>query len=142
MYSFKQRKKAVDLYIKYGCNTAAVKRELGYPDRHVLVSWYKEYLKEGKLRKDHWRKKYSTSNYSEKQMKYAVKYYLEHGKNLNATINKLGYPQRARTLSGWLSFYAPKEKRVYRTSTIKYPQEVKEQAVIDLFTEYIKKEEL
>ena len=40
MYSYKQRKKAVELYIKYGKNAAAVIRKLGYPDRHSL----KDYL--------------------------------------------------------------------------------------------------
>ena len=36
MYSYEERKKAVELYIQYGYRAAAVIRELGYPDRHTL----------------------------------------------------------------------------------------------------------
>ena len=43
MYSYEDRMKAVQLYIQYDQNAAAVIRELGYPNRHSLVSWYKEY---------------------------------------------------------------------------------------------------
>ena len=41
MYSYEERKKAVDLYIKYGKKATAVITELGYPNRHSLVQWYK-----------------------------------------------------------------------------------------------------
>lgn len=48
MYSLKQRKRAiklyVKLYIKYGLKAAPVIRELGYPDRHLLKKWYKDYI--------------------------------------------------------------------------------------------------
>ena len=37
MYSYEERKKAVDLYIKYDKKASAVINELGYPNRHVLV---------------------------------------------------------------------------------------------------------
>lgn len=47
MYSYEQRIKAVELYIKYGLRAAAVIRELGYPNRHSLIVWYKEYLDNG-----------------------------------------------------------------------------------------------
>lgn len=43
MYTYEQRMKAVNLYIKYYHKAAAVIRELGYPNRHVLVQWFKEY---------------------------------------------------------------------------------------------------
>lgn len=40
---------AVKLYIKYFHKAAAVIRELGYPNRHVLVQWFKEYEATGDL---------------------------------------------------------------------------------------------
>ena len=46
MYSREERMKAVELYIKYDKSAAAAIRELGYPDRHTLRSWYEFYLKE------------------------------------------------------------------------------------------------
>ena len=36
MYTYEQRIAAVNLYIKYGKKTAAVIRELGYPNQHIL----------------------------------------------------------------------------------------------------------
>ena len=39
MYSYEERMKAVQLYIKYGRRAAPVIHELGYPNRHMLVCW-------------------------------------------------------------------------------------------------------
>ena len=36
MYSYDDRIKAVELYIKYGLKAAAVIRELGYPDNPLF----------------------------------------------------------------------------------------------------------
>ncbi len=46
MYSREERMKAIELYIKYDRCAADVTRELGYPDRKSLVSWYEAYLEE------------------------------------------------------------------------------------------------
>jgi transposase-like protein len=43
MYSYEDRMKAVELYIKYDLSAAATIRELGYPNRKMLARWYKEY---------------------------------------------------------------------------------------------------
>ena len=43
MYSYEDRLKAVQLFIKYNYRAAQVIRELGYPNRHMLVKWWKEY---------------------------------------------------------------------------------------------------
>ena len=43
MYSYEERIKAVKLYIQYCMSAASVIRELGYPNRHTLKSWYKEF---------------------------------------------------------------------------------------------------
>ncbi len=50
MYSYEERIRAVKLYEKYGKRAAAVIRELGYPNRHVLVKWYQEYISKGTLK--------------------------------------------------------------------------------------------
>lgn len=39
MYTYEQRMAAVKLYIQYYHKAAAVIRELGYPNRHMLVKW-------------------------------------------------------------------------------------------------------
>ena len=49
MYTYEQRITAVKLYIKYWQKAAPVIRELGYPNRHVLVKWFKEYEATGDL---------------------------------------------------------------------------------------------
>ena len=46
MYSREERMRAVELYIKYDKSAADAIRELGYPDRHTLRSWYGFYLRE------------------------------------------------------------------------------------------------
>lgn len=45
-YSREQRDRAVDLYIKYERCAADVIRELGYPGKGVLLSWYADRLEE------------------------------------------------------------------------------------------------
>ena len=45
-YSKEQRDMGVDLYIKYERCAADVIRELGYPSKGVLLSWYADRLEE------------------------------------------------------------------------------------------------
>ncbi len=45
-YSKEQRDRAVDLYIKYERCAADTIRELGYPSRGALWTWYKDRLEE------------------------------------------------------------------------------------------------
>lgn len=48
MYTYEQRKKAVELYIKFGFALRAVIRELGYPTSEQSIrNWYKEYQEKG-----------------------------------------------------------------------------------------------
>ena len=39
MYALEERIKAVEMYFRYGRKVSAVIRELGYPDRKMLVKW-------------------------------------------------------------------------------------------------------
>lgn len=102
MYSKKQKLKAVQLYLRYGCSAAATLRELGYPGRHLIRKWYLEYKKTGSF-KERARPGFSTSKYPMAQMEAAVGFSVHHGRNLNRTIEALGYPSRPGTLSLWVT---------------------------------------
>ena len=78
MYSYEDRRKAVELYIKYGLRAAATIRELGYPDRHFLSMWYKEYITNGDLHPTLER----TPKFSKEQRKVALEHYVEHGRSI------------------------------------------------------------
>ena len=127
MYSLEEREKAVKLYIQYGLKAAKVIRELGYPNRHVIVRWYQEYQANQKLHE----KRRSTSKYTAEQRKAAVQYYLEHGESYINTVRKLGYPSRQQ-LAQWLDDDAPEVRRdcVHIGSHPHQPEKIKEEAVV------------
>lgn len=50
-YTVEEKKKAVELYIQYGCSASAVIRELGYPNRLTLRLWYRDFKETGVIRK-------------------------------------------------------------------------------------------
>ena len=43
MYSYEDRIRAIKLYLKLGKRTAPTIRQLGYPTKNALKSWYREY---------------------------------------------------------------------------------------------------
>ena len=43
MYSYEDRIRAVELYIKLGKRTSPTIRQLGYPTKNALKGWYREY---------------------------------------------------------------------------------------------------
>ena len=49
MYTYEEKKKSVDLFIKYDLSPAAVIHELGYPSKNRLYQWYQEYISTGTL---------------------------------------------------------------------------------------------
>lgn len=106
MYTYEQRMEAVNLYIKYGHRAAAVIRELGYPNRHMLVKWYKEFQKTGDLHEAPTRHK----KHSEEEKQRALKYYLEHGRSITQTITHLGYPSQT-TFKKWLNEAFPDREK-------------------------------
>lgn len=78
--------KAVRLYIKYGLRAAPVIRELGYPDRHMLVNWYRQYPENGDFPDAVARsEKFSTS-----QKNKALYFYETHGQCATYTIKCQG----------------------------------------------------
>lgn len=131
MYSYEDRIKAVKLYIKYDLSAVDTARELGYPSRKMLVRWYKEYQKTGGLHE----RRIKPPKYTPAQMKIAVNYYLEHGRNISRTVRAIGYPSR-ETLSAWIDEIAPDERkaRIIRGAVVQFSQEQKKDAVIELCT--------
>jgi transposase-like protein len=49
MYSTEQRKLAIETFIRFGHSYADTIAELGYPDRHTLNSWWREYRETGEV---------------------------------------------------------------------------------------------
>jgi len=129
VYSYEERIRAVELYIKYDLSAADTIRELGYPSYKMLVRWYREYQETGRLHESHNR----TSLYSQHQMEDAVKYYLEHGRNISRTVRAVGYPSR-ETLTRWIDELAPGERkaRVKCGGVVQFSQEQKQEAVVEL----------
>ncbi|NLZ90924.1 MAG: IS3 family transposase [Clostridiales bacterium] len=131
MYSYEDRIKAVELYIKYDLCAADTVRELGYPNRKMLVRWYKEYQETGDLHK----KFIKHPTYTSDQMQVAVNYYLEHGRSITRTIRAIGYPSRD-TLKEWIDKLIPGDRKVSikRSAVVKFTQDQKKDAVIELCT--------
>ena len=132
MYSLKDKKKAVDLLIKYDYAYTQVMRELGYPNsRTTLTKWNKELKETGKLKVRYQRR----SRYSDNEKIDAVNHYLEHGRNISGTIRQIGYPNRA-LLGKWIDEIAFEEKKVSRAGgvVVRFNQRVKEEAVVGLIT--------
>jgi len=129
VYSFEDRMRAVELYIKYDLSAADTIRELGYPSYNMLVRWYREYQETGRLHKSHNR----TSLYTQPQIEAAVNYYLEHGRNISRTVRAVGYPSR-ETLRNWIDELASGERkaRVKCGGVVQFSQEQKQEAVVEL----------
>jgi putative transposase len=102
VYSYEERMKAVQLYIKYGLSAADAIRELGYPHHNTLVMWYKEYVENGDLHK----KCKTKPRFTREEKRKAVDHYFEHGRYLRRTVRVLGYPSKT-TLAKWIDELAP-----------------------------------
>lgn len=99
IYTYEQKMKAIELFIKYDLSPSAVIHELGYPSRNQIRAWYKEYAETGTVKEKSARNR---SKFTAEQRATAVKYYLEHGRSITKTIRALGYPKRT-TLCEWLN---------------------------------------
>jgi len=73
MYSYEDKKRAVELYIKYDKSPTAVINELGYPSIPALKQWYRGYVETGDVPLGG---EYDRYTYDEKRR--AVDHYLEH----------------------------------------------------------------
>ena len=63
MYSYEQKKRAIEVYNQYGKNYKAMFRELGYPCHNAFKKWLLELQNEGDVR----RKYYASRVYTEEQ---------------------------------------------------------------------------
>ncbi|AUB78259.1 transposase [Spiribacter roseus] len=99
MYSYKDRMRAVELYIQYGRRGAATVRDLGYPSVKHLRRWYRHYMKNGDLPPD---RSLPGNSYSPEKRRAAVDHYLQTGRCVAHTIRALGYPDGG-TLRIWLN---------------------------------------
>ena len=104
MYSYKDRLRAVRLYIKLGRRVGLTIRQLGYPTKNALLTWSREYEQRHDLPARYAR----PPKYSRAQKERAVEHYLEHGRCIAATSKLLGYPSRS-LLSDWLRELHPQE---------------------------------
>ena len=127
MYSYDDRLRAVRLYMKLGKRVALTIRQLGYPTKNALKSWYREYERRLDLPTAYARE----PMYSQREKEQAVEYYLAHGRCFAATIKALGYPSRT-LLRVWVRELHPEPRtRVVGSSRVLTPAE-KQSAVIAL----------
>ena len=91
MYSYEDRVRAVQLYIKLGKRSGATIRQLGYPTKNSLKNWHEEYERSHDLSRGYVRSK---PKYSQAQKERAIEHYLEHGRRIAFTVKALGYPCR------------------------------------------------
>jgi putative transposase len=104
MFSYEDRLRAVPLYIKLGKRTGLTIRQLGYPTKNALMSWYREFEGNHDLRAGYARR----PRYPEADKRRAVDHYLDHGRCIAVTIKALGYSSRA-LLSAWLQELHPQD---------------------------------
>ena len=132
MYSYEDRVRAVELYVKLGKRTGATIRQLGYPTKNSLKSWHEEY--EGRLGLS---SVYVRSNtqYSKNQKQKAVEHYAEHGRCIASTIKAVGYPGRD-SLRAWIGEFQPDSRQYVVRSAVSSPRspELKMLAVLELCT--------
>ncbi|WP_414444660.1 ATP-binding protein [Burkholderia sp. 22PA0106] len=76
MYSYEDRVRAVELYLKLGKRIKATIRQLGYPTKNSLKAWCEEFERHGDLQKEYVRAK---PKYSEEQKNVALEHYILTG---------------------------------------------------------------
>lgn len=107
MYSYEERVRAVELYLKLGKRIKATIRQLGYPTKYSLKAWCDEFEKSGDLQKGYVRVK---PKCSEEQKNSALEHYVNHGRCITFTLRALGYPCR-EILSKWVRERYPETKK-------------------------------
>ena len=97
MYSYEDRIRAIQLYIKLGKQAGLTVRQLGYPSKHTLKVWYLSYEQNLDLPRAFTRApKYTTT-----QRQLAVDHFLSHGRSVAVTVKALGYPSKS-LLGNWI----------------------------------------
>ncbi|WP_394672932.1 IS3 family transposase [Limnobacter sp.] len=107
MYSYEERLRAVQLFLRTGKNCKVTIRQLGYPAKNALKAWCVDFEQNGDVLKRYQRTK---PKYSEEQKKTAVSHFMANGRCIAATIRSLGYPSRQK-LSDWVCELYPEAKQ-------------------------------
>ena len=131
MFSTEQRRIAIETFIRFDHSYADAIAELGYPTRHSLRAWYKDYLEHGEVRPP---KRRREPKFTLEMRQAAVDYCLAHGKSLAGTMRRMGYPASREYLCGWIDELAPGQRK-YRGPSPKagpVPLAEKIQAVAEL----------
>lgn len=131
MFSIEQRRIAIETFIRFDHSHADAIVELGYPTRHSLRAWYKDYLEHGEVRPP---KRQREPKFTLEMRQAAVDYYLAHGKSLARTMRRMGYPASREYLCDWIDELAPGQRK-YRGPNPKrdpVPVEKKVQVVAEL----------
>jgi len=130
MYSYEDRIRAVEFYIKLGKRVWLTIRQLGYPRKNSLKGWYNDYQRKLGLPAGYAGRQ---PKFSTEQRAAAIKHYLAHGRCIAATITALGYPCRG-TLTAWIREALPETKMPVVGSTMRrrYSGELNQAGVMEL----------
>ena len=132
MYSYEERMRAVELYIKLGKRARATICQLGYPSKNALKGWCREYERQQDLPSGFAPR---VPKFSEAQKGIALEHYAIHERCISATLMALGYPGRA-TLTAWVREAFPETRKV--TVGVRgrstYPDAVKQAGVVGLYS--------
>lgn len=104
MFSTEQRRIAIETFIRFDHSHADAIAEPGYPTRHSLRAWHKDYLGHGEVRPP---KRRREPKLALEMRRAAVDYYLAHGKSLAGTMRRMGYPASREHLCDWIDELAP-----------------------------------
>lgn len=132
MYSYEERMRAVELYIKLGKRVRATIHELGYPTKNALKGWHREYERRQDLPI---RSVPRPPKFSAAQRRVALEHYASQGRCISWTLRALGFPGRA-TLTAWVREAFPDTKTVC-TGTHgpgNHSDAVKKAAVVGLYS--------
>lgn len=132
MYSYEDRIRAVELYIKLGKRVRPTIRQLGYPTKNSLKGWFREYEQHLDLPAGYAGRE---PKFSRAQNAAAIEYYLTHDRCVAATMRALGYPGRG-TLTKWVHEAFPEARKavVGRVGQRRYPESLKQVGVMELCT--------
>ncbi len=132
MYSYEDRIRAVELYIKLGKRVRPTIRQLGYPTKNALKGWYAEYQERLDLPVGYAGRE---PKFSQAQKAAAIEHYLTHDRCIAATMRALGYPGRG-TLTKWLREALPEARKavVGSVGQRRYPVSLKQAGVMELCT--------
>ena len=108
MFSTEQRRIAIEAFIRFDHGHADTIAEPGYPTRHSLRAWCKDYLERGEVRPP---KRRREPKLALEMRRAAVDYCLAHGKGLAGTMRGMGCPASGEYLCGWIDELAPGQGR-------------------------------